>query len=55
MSDEIHLTSGLLGLFESQNPIRYARGVFKTQKDLEDPRLNKSYLTFLSSLKLSVK
>ena len=55
MSDKIHLTSGLLGLFESQNPTRYARGVFKTQKDLGDPQLSEFYLTFLASLKLPVK
>ena len=31
------------------------RGAFKTQTDLGDPRLSEFYLTFLDSLKLSVK
>ena len=55
MSYKIHITSGLLGLLESQNPPRYARGVFKPQKDLEDPRLSEFYPKFLASLELPVK
>ena len=45
MSYKIHITAGLLGLFESQ----------KTQKDLGDPWLSEFHLTFLASLKLPVK
>ena len=46
MSDKIHLTEGLQGLFESKKPHERSEGGFVTQKDQGDPRLGELYLTF---------